>query len=112
MIPPEIGLAYGLSGANIRASGVDWDLRRDQRAPLAYDKVDFKVWTHPDGDSFARYWVRLQETRESCRMVLQMLDQLPSGPVVSSLARSNSRPIRSAWLRPVPGGMMRVAPVS
>ena len=46
----------------------------------SYPELDFKVWTHPDGDSFARYWVRLQETRESARMVLQMLDQLPSGP--------------------------------
>ena len=40
----------------------------------SYNELDWKVWTHPDGDSFARYWVRLQETRESARMVLQMLD--------------------------------------
>ena len=60
-----------------RASGVDWDLRRDGRPYLAYDELDWKVWTHPDGDSFARYWVRLQETRESARMVLQIIDGLP-----------------------------------
>ena len=47
---------------------------------LAYNELDWKVWTHPDGDSFARYWVRLQETRESARMVLQLLDQMPRGP--------------------------------
>ena len=48
---------------------------------LVYNELDWQVWTHPDGDSFARYWVRLQETRESARMVLQMLDQMPSGPL-------------------------------
>ena len=67
VIPREVALQYGLSGANLRASGVDWDLRRDQTLPLAWDKVDWKVWTHPDGDSFARYWVRLQEVREATK---------------------------------------------
>ena len=65
VIPKDVALQYGLSGANLRASGVDYDLRRDQKLPMAWDKVDFKVWTHPDGDSFARSWVRLQETREA-----------------------------------------------
>ena len=65
VIPTDVALQYGLSGANLRASGVDWDLRRDQKLPMAWDKVDWKVWTHPDGDSFARCWVRLQETREA-----------------------------------------------
>ena len=64
VIPGEIGADYGVSGSNLRASGVDWDLRRDGKPYLAYPDLDFKVWTHPDGDSFARYWVRLQETRE------------------------------------------------
>ncbi len=63
IVPTELGAAYGLSGANLRASGVDWDLRRDGKPYLVYPELDFKVWTHSDGDSFARYWVRLQETR-------------------------------------------------
>ncbi|MEZ5226904.1 MAG: NADH-quinone oxidoreductase subunit D 1 [Acidimicrobiales bacterium] len=87
VIPADIGLSYGLTGANIRASGVDWDLRRDQPCGLAYDKVDWKVWTHPDGDSFARYWVRLQEVRESCSIVEQLLDSLPSGPIMAKVPR-------------------------
>ena len=41
---------------------------------MAWDKVDWKVWTHPDGDSFARCWVRLQETREATKIVDQLLD--------------------------------------
>jgi NADH-quinone oxidoreductase subunit D len=65
VIPPEVALSYGLSGANLRGSGIDWDLRRDQQLPMAWDKCDWKVWTHPDGDVFARVWVRLQETREA-----------------------------------------------
>ena len=86
---------------------MDWDLRRDGKPYLVYPELDFKVWTHADGDSFARYWVRLQETRESARMVLQMLDMLPAGrswrrcPASSRCprARSGSRPrTRSAQM--------------
>ena len=65
VIPRDVAMQYGLSGANLRASGVDWDLRRDQDSPMAWNKVDFKVWTHPDGDSFARCWVRLLEFRRA-----------------------------------------------
>jgi NADH-quinone oxidoreductase subunit D len=87
IIPQELGAAYGVSGSNLRASGVDWDLRRDGPEYLVYNELDWKVWTHPDGDSFSRYWVRLQETRESARMVLQMLDQLPAGPLMAKVPR-------------------------
>jgi len=87
IVPPEVGLAYGLSGANVRASGVDWDLRRDGQEALAYDQIDWRVWTHPDGDSFARYWVRLQETREATHMVDQLLDGLPPGPIMAKVPR-------------------------
>jgi NADH-quinone oxidoreductase subunit D len=85
VIPAATGLEYGLTGANIRASGVDWDLRRDAPSPLAWKEVDFKVWTHPDGDSFARYWVRLQETREATKIVDQLLDGLPAGSVMAKM---------------------------
>ena len=71
VIPPRIAQEYGLSGANLRASGIDYDLRRDQDLPLSWNLADWKVWTHPDGDSFARFWVRLQEVREGTRIVEQ-----------------------------------------
>src|SRR6476620_11140054 len=87
VIPGEIGANYGVSGSNLRASGVDWDLRRDGPKYLVYDELDWRVWTHPDGDSFARYWVRLQEARESARMVLQMLEQMPAGPIMAKVPR-------------------------
>ena len=85
VIPPDVGLSYGLSGANIRASGVDWDVRRDSPCGLVHDQVDWKVWTHPDGDSFARFWVRLQETREATRIVDQLLDGIPAGPIMAKV---------------------------
>ena len=97
IIPAELGAAYGVSGSNLRASGVDWDLRRDGKPFLAYPDIDFRVWTHPDGDSFARYWVRLQETRESARMVLQLLDQLPSGKIMAKVPLIIKVPPGEIW---------------
>jgi len=98
LIPPEVALSYGLSGANLRASGVDWDHRRDTSCGLVYDKLDWKVWTHPDGDSFARYWVRLQEVREAAKMVVQLCDGLPSGPIMAKVPRIIKVPEGEAWV--------------
>jgi NADH-quinone oxidoreductase subunit D len=98
VIPAEVGLSYGLSGANIRASGIDWDLRRDEPSPLAWKDVDWKVWTHPDGDSFARYWVRLQEVRESTKIVDQLLGGLPSGSIQAKVPRIIKVPAGEAWV--------------
>jgi NADH-quinone oxidoreductase subunit D len=98
VIPKDVALQYGLSGANLRASGVDWDLRRDQSLPMAWDKVDWKVITHPDGDSFARCWVRLQEVRESTRIVDQLLDTIPSGPVMVKVPKIIKVPEGEAWV--------------
>ena len=98
VIPADIAQAYGLSGANLRASGVDFDLRRDNPVGLVYDKVDWKVWTHPDGDSFARYWVRLQETREAIAIVEKLLDGIPAGPVMAKVPRIIKVPAGEAWV--------------
>ena len=98
VIPADVAKQYGLSGPNLRASGVDWDLRRDQKLPMAWDKVDWKVWTHPDGDSFSRFWVRLQEVRESTRIVDQLLDSLPAGPVMAKVPRIIKVPEGEAWV--------------
>src|ERR1700746_3951273 len=98
IIPQELGAAYGVSRSNLRASGVDWDLRRDAPDYLVYKDLDWKVWTHPDGDSFSRYWVRLQETRESARMVLQLLEQMPSGPIMAKVPRIIKVPEGEVWV--------------
>ena len=98
VIPRDVAMQYGLSGANLRASGVDWDLRRDQDSPMAWNKVDFKVWTHPDGDSFARCWIRLQETREATKIVDQLLDGIPAGPVMAKVPKIIKVPEGEAWV--------------
>ena len=98
IIPRDVALQFGLSGPNLRASGVDWDLRRDQTIPMAWDKCDWKVWTHPDGDSFARCWIRLQETREATKIVDQLLDGLPPGPIMTKVPRIIKVPEGEAWV--------------
>ena len=98
VIPPDVALQYGITGANLRASGVDWDLRRDEPVGLAWDQVDWKVWTHPDGDSFARFWVRLQEIRESTKIIDQLCDGLPSGPYMAKVPRIIKVPAGEAWV--------------
>jgi NADH-quinone oxidoreductase subunit D len=98
VIPSSVALQYGLSGANLRASGVDWDLRRDEVTPMAYDQVDWRVWTHPDGDCFARCWVRLQETREATKIVDQLLERLPPGPIMAKVPRIIKVPPGEAWV--------------
>ncbi len=98
VIPADIALQFGLSGANLRASGIDWDLRRDQPVGLAWNEVDWNVITHPDGDSFARFWVRLQEIRESTSIIDQLLDGLPSGPIMAKVPRIIKVPEGEAWV--------------
>lgn len=98
VIPKDVALQYGLSGANLRASGVDWDLRRDQDSAMAWNKTEFKVITHPDGDSFARCWVRLQEVRESTKIVDQLLDTIPAGPVMAKVPKIIKVPEGEAWV--------------
>jgi NADH-quinone oxidoreductase subunit D len=99
IIPKDIALSYGLTGANARASGVDLDLRRDTDYPLAWKHADFKVWTHPDGDSFARYWVRLQEVRESTLIIDQLLDKIPAGPIMAKVPRIIKVPAGEAYVQ-------------
>jgi NADH-quinone oxidoreductase subunit D len=73
-------IAWGLSGPSLRGSGVDWDIRKNQPYS-SYDKFDFKVPTRPEGDVYARYLVRLEEMRQSLRIVQQAMEGLPEGPV-------------------------------
>ena len=68
-------IALGQSGPVLRASGVDWDLRKAQPY-LAYDRVDFEVPVHPHGDVYDRYRVHMEEMRQSTRIVAQCLDRL------------------------------------
>jgi NADH-quinone oxidoreductase subunit D len=73
-------IAWGLSGPSLRGSGVDWDIRKKQPYS-SYDKFDFKVPTRPEGDVYARYLVRLEEMRQSLRIVQQAMEGIPEGPI-------------------------------
>ena len=79
LLSAQDAVALGQSGPVLRASGVDWDLRRDEPY-LAYDQVDFKVPVYPNGDVYDRYKVHMDEMRESTRIVRQCLDGMPEGP--------------------------------
>jgi len=78
----EDALSYGITGPILRASGVDWDLRK-KRPYSGYEQYDFIVPTRTEGDNYARYLVRVQEMRESVKIIQQALDKLPMGPVRS-----------------------------
>ena len=87
----EDAIDYGLTGPCLRASGVDYDLRK--AVPYSvYDRFDFDVPIGLDGDCWDRYYLRVQEVYQSVRIIEQALDQLPDGEVVSSLGRRLIRP--------------------
>jgi len=83
LLSADDAIALGQTDLVLRASGVDWDLRRDEPY-LAYGQVDFKSSRLPDGDVYDRYRVRVDEMRESTRIVEQCLRRLetPEGPPV------------------------------
>jgi NADH-quinone oxidoreductase subunit D len=76
----EDAIALGVTGPPLRASGVDFDLRRDMPYS-SYEKFKFEVPTSTDGDCWARYTVRLVEMRESAKIIQQALDGMPEGAV-------------------------------
>lgn len=82
VISAEDAIDIGLTGPALRGSGVDWDLRRDNPY-CGYEEYDFAVPVRTDGDTFGRYKARLDEMRESCKIVNQALDKLQPGPILA-----------------------------
>ena len=79
-MPADKAIQLGLTGPCLRGSGVNSDLRRDEPY-FVYDQLDFDVITHADGDTWARYIVRVNEMRESIKIIHQVLDNMPKGPI-------------------------------
>lgn len=80
VISKEMAIDYGLSGPNLRGSGVNHDLRKASPY-LVYDRMKFEVPIGSVGDCFDRYLVRMEEMRQSVSIIRQCLDQLPGGPI-------------------------------
>merc|ERR1712216_1007674 len=73
-------LAWGFSGPMLRGSGISWDLRKNQSYEV-YDQLDFDIPIGTNGDCYDRYCIRVNEMRESIRIIIQCLNNLPEGPV-------------------------------
>ena len=80
IIPKEAAIDYGLTGPNLRGSGVDYDLRK-AHPYLVYDQLEFEIPVGSVGDCYDRYLVRMEEMRQSTRILRQCLEKLPGGPV-------------------------------
>jgi NADH-quinone oxidoreductase subunit D len=80
VISKEEAIAYGITGPNLRGSGVEHDIRK-ARPYLDYDKYEFDVPVGTKGDCYDRYLVRLEEMRQSVRILRQVLTNLPGGPI-------------------------------
>ena len=98
IVPPEIAAAFGVSGPNMRASGVGLDLRTSQDY-LPYDRFDFDVITGENGDCWDRWDVRLREIRESVKIVQQAVDSIPSGPLQAKVPKVIKVPAGETYVR-------------
>ncbi len=79
VIEPEEALNWGLTGACLRGSGVNWDIRK--AIPYSgYEQYEFDVPLGEHGDVYDRYWIRVQEMRQAIRIIRQAIDKLPDGP--------------------------------
>ncbi|MBN2383197.1 NADH-quinone oxidoreductase subunit D [bacterium] len=103
VISAETAISYGLVGPNLRGSGVDWDLRRDEPYSI-YPELDFKVCVPRGlrgtmGDCYHRYWVRIWEMGESAKIIRQCLAGLPEGEIISRVPKSLKLPKGELYLR-------------
>lgn len=96
VITREQAIAFGLTGANLRASGLSFDIRRD-RPYAAYEEMDFSVPVAESGDCYARYQVRMEEMRQSVRIIRQCIDGLPEGEHTAKVAKVLRPPAGEAY---------------
>ncbi len=98
ILPPELAIAYSATGPVLRASGVQYDVRRADPYGI-YDRFDFEIPVRSNGDCYDRYMVRIAEMRQSVRIVEQAVRDLPEGELKAKLPRL-FRPARaSAYAR-------------
>ena len=89
--------AYGVTGPVLRAAGVEWDLRKAQ--PYSgYEKYDFDIPTGSNSDTYDRYLVRIEEFRQSMRIVRQAVESLPGGPIKGKVSKVYKPPVGEAYV--------------
>ncbi len=82
VLSAEDAINFGCTGPVLRGSGVAYDVRKAEPYGV-YDKVDWEVPIGKNGDTYDRYWIRMEEMRQSARIIAQCLDQLPDGPIMA-----------------------------
>ena len=103
ILPVDTAINYGVSGPNLRGSGIKWDVRKEDPYSV-YHKFDYDIPVGEGkygtvGDSWDRYYVRVLEMEESCKIVEQALDQLPEGDVQSAIPKRIKPPIGHVYSR-------------
>ena len=103
VIPADVAISYGVSGPNLRGSGVKWDVRKDEPYSI-YDRFEFDVPTGTGkfgtlGDCFDRYWVRMLEVTESVKIIRQALKDIPQGDVFETMPKKIRPPVGSIYRR-------------
>ena len=89
--------AYGVTGPMLRAAGEKWDLRKAQ--PYSgYEKYDFEIPTGENGDNFDRYMVRMEEMRQSVRIVRQAVAAIPEGPIMAKVPKVIKPPVGDVYV--------------
>lgn len=91
IIDSELARQYGVTGPNLRAAGVPFDVRRAEPYEI-YDRFDFEVPIGAKGDALDRYHVRFREMQQSCRIIDQALDHLPGGPFLAEKVPQRVKP--------------------
>ena len=92
LISGKDAIALGVTGPVLRASGVRWDLRKAQPYS-SYDKFDFEIPIGLNGDTYDRYIVRIQEMRQSVRIIRQAVEGLPTGPIMAKIPKVLKPPV-------------------
>ena len=95
VLSAQDAIDLGVTGPVLRASGVQWDIRK-AFPYAAYDKYDFIIPTGKNGDTYDRYMVRIEEMRQSRRICLQAIEDIPAGPIMAKVGKV---------LKPTPGEM-------
>ena len=103
VIPPDLAISYGITGPNLRGSGVKLDIRKDEPY-LGYEEFDFEVPVGrgefgPVGSCYDRYMVRIREIQQSCRIVRQAVAKMTPGDVHESVPKRVKPPVGEVYMR-------------